>query len=133
MKLILASYLETPFVDAKNCSEEIKNTLCDSGKAFYKESIIITNQMCSTEAPCMHCAGHFTQPADPPPVCCCFWQCLVLGFTPCPPVGQQCKGTVMTVGDSTATTAQFAGSVPPEIPSWSGTFFCSDSSSFSRV
>lgn len=43
MKLILASYLETPFVDAKNCSEEIKDTLCFSDKGFYIESIILTS------------------------------------------------------------------------------------------
>lgn len=76
----MAFYLETPFVDAKNCSEEIKNTLCDSGKAFYKESIIVTNQMRSTEAPCMHCAGHFTQPADPP--ACLLLFLAVLGAVP---------------------------------------------------
>lgn len=51
MKLILASYLEAPFVDAKNFSEEIKNTLCDSDKAFYIESIIFTNQIHSTNHP----------------------------------------------------------------------------------
>lgn len=43
MRLILASYLETPFVDAKYSSEEIKDTLCDSDKAFYIESITFTN------------------------------------------------------------------------------------------
>lgn len=66
MKLILASYLETSFVDAKNRSEEIKNILCVSGKAFYKESISVANHMCSTEALCMPCPGHFTQPAALP-------------------------------------------------------------------
>lgn len=42
MKFILAFYLETPFVDAKNCSQEIKDTLCNSDKAFSIESIIFT-------------------------------------------------------------------------------------------
>lgn len=59
MKLILAFYLETPFVDPKNCSEEVKNTLCVSGTVFHKESIIFTSQMCGTEAPHMLWPGRF--------------------------------------------------------------------------
>jgi len=43
MKLILASHLETPFVDANNCSEAAKDSLYDSDKALYIESIIFTN------------------------------------------------------------------------------------------
>lgn len=71
MKFILTSYVETPFVDAKNCSEEIKNTLCDSGKAFYNQTMIFTNQIRSREAPHMHGTGHFSQPAGPP--ACLLW------------------------------------------------------------
>lgn len=73
MKFILTSYVETPFVDAKNCSEEMKNTLCDSGKAFYNGTIIFTKQLCSTEAPPCTVLG-ISLSLQALPVCCCSWQ-----------------------------------------------------------
>lgn len=89
MKFILTSYVETPFVDAKNCSEEMKNTLCDSGKAFYNGTIIFTKQLCSTEAPPCTVLGISLSLQGPARL---LLLLAALGAcAPCPPVGQQCR------------------------------------------